>query len=56
MQVFVESAVLGMSLMGSFAVAVIVQKTALRFLLSCMGCSTGRARNHSTSETVVAGR
>jgi hypothetical protein len=36
---FYDFAVVGISLAGSFAVAVVVQKTALGFLLSCMGCS-----------------
>jgi len=36
---FVEYAVLGISLAASVGLAVVVQKTALGFLLSCMGCN-----------------
>lgn len=46
MQLFFESAVVVLSLAGSFAVAVIVQKTALGLLLSAMGSNGERAAEH----------
>jgi len=39
MQALFDSAVMGLSIVGSIGVAVVVQRTALVFLLSCMGCN-----------------
>lgn len=48
MQFFLESAVIGLSLGGSFAVTVIVQKTALGLLLRAMGPHRVEARRNSS--------